>query len=95
MTPINLIHYPFCPPDRIGDGAHRGRNPCSTVVLSKLSRREDASGDQQHALATLVHLRSLAVSLYVRHCVRVVWMLVLGEERSATLERDAEALSTW
>jgi hypothetical protein len=32
MTPINLFHYPFCPPDRIGDDTHSGKNPRTTVV---------------------------------------------------------------
>jgi hypothetical protein len=68
MAVINFLHDSFCPSDRIGDGAHRGRNPRSAVVLRELSCREDAGGDQQHALATLVHFRSLAVSLCVRHC---------------------------
>ena len=67
MTPINLIHDLLSPADRIGDGAHRGRNPCSAVVLRELSCREDAGGDQQHALATLVHLGSLALSPCIRH----------------------------
>ena len=46
VTPVNLLHQSLCPSDRIGDGAHRGRNPRSTVVLSQLTRSKDAGGDQ-------------------------------------------------
>jgi hypothetical protein len=42
MSPINLLHNPFCPPNRICNGAHRGRNPCSAVVLRQLPSREGA-----------------------------------------------------
>jgi hypothetical protein len=35
---VRLTHGPlFRPPDRIGNGAHRGRNTCPAVVLSQLS----------------------------------------------------------
>lgn len=43
---INLLHYSFCPPDTVCNGAHRGRNPRSTVVLRQFACREDAGGDQ-------------------------------------------------
>ena len=45
MTPINLFHDTFRPADRIGDGTHRGRNPCSAVILCQLACREDRRGD--------------------------------------------------
>ena len=70
MAVINLFHDPLCPPHGVGNGAYCGRNPCSAVVLRELPCREDAGGDQQHALATLVHVRSLAVSLYIRYQVQ-------------------------
>jgi hypothetical protein len=57
MSPINLFHYPLCPPDTVRDGAHRRRNPRSAVVLRQLACREDAGGDQEHALATFIHPR--------------------------------------
>src|SRR5208282_3316601 len=66
VTSINLLHDPLCPAHRIGNSAHRGGNSRSTVVLSQFSGCEDAGGDQQHALATLIHFRSLARSLYIR-----------------------------
>ena len=40
VTPINLLHDLFSPLDRIGDGAHRGGNPRSAVVLRQLPRCE-------------------------------------------------------
>jgi len=69
--PINFLHDPFCPPDGIGNGAHRGGHACSAIVLGEFPSREDAGGDQQHALATFVHARSLALSPYIRHCIAV------------------------
>ena len=95
MTPINLLHYPFCPPDTVGNGAHRGRNPRSTVVLRQLAGREDAGGDQQHALATLVHQSSLAFSPFVRHSAAG-----RADARARTGgvcdgRADAKALSSW
>ena len=33
VTPINLFHDLLSPADRIGNGANRGRNSCSAVVL--------------------------------------------------------------
>jgi hypothetical protein len=68
VPPINLLHDPLCPADSIRYGSYGSRNPRSAVVLRQFSSRENAGGDQQHALATLVHFRSLAVSLCVRHC---------------------------
>jgi hypothetical protein len=66
VTPINLLHYPFRPPDRIGNGAYRGRNLCSAVILRQLPCREDAGGDQQHALAAFLHFGSVALSPCIR-----------------------------
>jgi hypothetical protein len=54
VTPINLLQYPFCPADSVSDGAHRGRNPRSAVVLRQLPCREDAGGDQQHAPPAMI-----------------------------------------
>lgn len=67
VTAINLLHDPFRPSDGIGNGCHSCRHPCSTVVLSEFPSREDARGNQKHALATFVHLGSLALSPYIRH----------------------------
>jgi hypothetical protein len=41
VTPINLLHDPLSPADRIGNGAHRGWNPCPTVVLSPASAQQE------------------------------------------------------
>ena len=46
VTPINFIHDLLCPADRIGNGA--------AFVLRQLACREDAGGDQQHALASSI-----------------------------------------
>jgi len=67
MTPINLLHDPLSPTHGIRYGSYSGRNPRSAVVLRQLSCCENAGGDQQHALATLVHFGSLALSPYVRY----------------------------
>ena len=53
--PINLLHNLLCPADRVGDGAHRRRNPLPAVILRQLPCGKDAGGDQEHALATFVH----------------------------------------
>lgn len=37
MTPINLVHDLLSPADRVGDGAHRGRDALSWLVLRQLS----------------------------------------------------------
>src|SRR5690242_18962764 len=55
VPPINFLHVPFCPADRIGDGSYSSRDACPAIVLREPTRCEDAGGDQQHALATLVH----------------------------------------
>jgi hypothetical protein len=68
MSLVNLFHDLLSPADRIGDCANCGGHSRCTVVLRQFSCRENAGGDQQHALATFVHFRSLAVSLCVRHC---------------------------
>jgi len=39
VPPINLVHYPLCPADCVGNDAHRGRNTCSAVVLRELPSR--------------------------------------------------------
>jgi hypothetical protein len=67
MTSVDLFHDPLCPAHAVCYGSYGSRNPCSAVVLRQLPCRKDRSGDQQHALATLVHFRSLALSPYVRH----------------------------
>lgn len=72
MTSINLLHDAFCPADRVGNGCHGSRHPCSAVVLRELPCREDAGCYQQHALAPFVHLRSLALSPCVRHSSKPV-----------------------
>ena len=41
MLPINLLHDPLGPSDRVGNGAHRGRHPCSAVVLRQFPCHED------------------------------------------------------
>jgi len=64
---VDLLHYPLSPSDGIGDGSYGSRNPRSAVVLRQFASRKDTGGDQQHALPTLIHLRSLAFSPYVRH----------------------------
>ena len=56
MPPINLFHYPLCPPDRIRYGSYGCRNPRPAIVLCQLSSGEDAGGDQEHALATFIHI---------------------------------------
>jgi hypothetical protein len=55
MPLINLLHNLLCPPDRIADRADCCRNPRAALVLRQLSCGENASGDQQHALAAFVH----------------------------------------
>jgi hypothetical protein len=55
VTSINLLHDPLCPAHRVGNGANRGRDTRSAVILRQFACREDAGGDQQHALATFVH----------------------------------------
>jgi len=55
MTSVDLFHDPLCPAHAVCYGSYRSRDACSAVVLRELSCREDAGGDQQHALATLVH----------------------------------------
>jgi hypothetical protein len=67
VTPINLLHYPFGPPDGIGDGAHRSGHACSAVVLRQLPCGKNSGCDQQNALSALVHGRSITYSLFVRH----------------------------
>jgi hypothetical protein len=37
VPPINLLQYPFCPSDRIGNCANGGRNTCPAVVLRQPS----------------------------------------------------------
>jgi hypothetical protein len=74
VTPINLLHDPLCPADSICDGSNGCRNPRSAVVLCQLSGRQNRGSDQRHALATLVHLRSLAVSPFVRYTPAGEWM---------------------
>jgi len=80
MTAINLFHYPFCPADSIGDGTHRGWNPCPAVVLRQRTCCEDTGGDHQHSLAPFVHFGSVALSLYIRLYFENMWMLALGVE---------------
>jgi len=67
VTPINLLHDPLSPADRIGNGAHRGWNPCPTVVLSQLPRSKNAGCNQQDPLSAFVHSGSLALSPCIRH----------------------------
>ena len=66
VTSINLLHDPLCPAHAIRYGSYGSGNPRSAVVLRQLPSREDTGGDQEHALATLIHFRSLARSLYIR-----------------------------
>lgn len=67
MPLVDLLHNPLCPPYCIGNGCDGSRNPRSTVVLRQLSGRENRRHDSDYALATFVHLGSLALSLCVRH----------------------------
>jgi len=67
VTPINLFHDPLCPANSIRYGSYGSRNPRSAVVLRQSSGRQNRGGDQQHALPALIHLRSLALSLCIRH----------------------------
>lgn len=69
VSSVNLLHYPLCPADCVGDGCHGRRHSRSAVVLRQLPCRKDRGGDQQNALATFVHLGSLALSLCIRHTV--------------------------
>jgi len=72
--------------------SNRRRYALSAVKVCQLACREDAGGDQQHALATFVHPGSLALSPYIRH---FIGKLALGQEQSTTSRRDGKALSTW
>ena len=64
-TPINLVHDPFCPSDRIGYGADRSRNLRLTSIRSKFPRCENAGRNQEHALASLIHeAQSSTFALY-------------------------------
>jgi hypothetical protein len=71
MTPINLLHDPLCPADSICNGSDGCRNPRSAVILCQLPCRENAGGNEQHALPALIHLRSLALSLCIRHKLQI------------------------
>lgn len=64
---INREHNPLRPSDCILNRHDRGRNAGVAIVLRQLSRRKDAGGDQQHALAALLHLRMVAYSLFIRY----------------------------
>ena len=67
MPPINLLHDPFRPAHCVGNGADRSRNSCSTVVWGELASRKNRRHDCDYAFPALVHVGSLAFSLYVRH----------------------------
>jgi len=54
-TSINFSHDLFSPPDRIGDGTDGGRHPSPAIVLRQSPGSEDAGGDQQNSLSSLVH----------------------------------------
>jgi hypothetical protein len=41
VTSIDLLHYPFCPLDSVGNSAHCGRNPCSAVELCQFACCKD------------------------------------------------------
>jgi hypothetical protein len=69
--PINLSQDFLSPPYRIGDGAHGCRNLLCAFVLCQFAGRQNRGGDQQHALATLIHPGSLALSPYVRHKLKI------------------------
>ena len=71
---INLLHDPLCPAHAIRYGSYGSGNPRSAVVLRQFTSRQNRGGDQQHALATFVHARSLAFSPYIRHNAAGAWM---------------------
>jgi len=85
---VNFLHDAFRPPHRVGDGAHRGGNPRSAVVLRQFAGRQNRGGDQQHALSTFVHQSSLALSLFVRYKLSRV-DVGAPRARCATCEPDA------
>jgi hypothetical protein len=95
MTFVNRLHNLLCPPYSIGYGSYGSRNPRSTVVLRQFSSRQNRGGDQQHALATLVHFRSLALSPYVRYIAKSLKWRVLEDRSPRHRSRDDNALSTW
>ncbi len=61
MTPINFLHDPLCPADRIRDCGDRGRNPRSTVELREFTCCEDARGNEQNTLAPLIHAQQITI----------------------------------
>jgi len=86
MTPINLLHNPLCPADSICNGSYGCRNPRSAVVLRQFSCRKNACGDQQHALATLVHFRNLPYWFEIGEEPEDSW-----EKEQARSEKSSEA----
>jgi len=58
LEDLDWKRHPYC--------SHGCRDTPPAVVLRQLACREDAGGDQQHALATLVHAKNLASSPFVR-----------------------------
>lgn len=67
---INLDHDFFCPSDRVRNGADRRRNSLPAVVLSKLACGENTGSNEENPLASLFHLRILAVFAFYlpQHC---------------------------
>src|SRR6266849_9886139 len=59
-TSVNLIHDPLSPANRVRYGADRCRNSRSTIVMSELAGRKNACRNQQNALASLIHARTLS-----------------------------------
>lgn len=53
--PINLREDLFRPNDGVRDGTNCRGDLRSCWILRQLPRREDGGGDQQHALAPLIH----------------------------------------
>src|SRR5438477_4585751 len=66
-APINLLHDPLCPLDRVINGADRCRDSRSSFVLSKFPRCENTGGNQEHALAPSSTDGILALSPCIRH----------------------------
>ena len=85
--PINFSHDFLSPPDRVGDGAHRCRNPLSALILSKLPRWKEGFCSQKSPLYTI----TVAVELALLS-VRVATLSKRGKDFAKVLMMGAMSL---
>ena len=68
---IEPLHYPLCDPNSVADHTRLARRHRSAVPVTKPPCRKYRGGDQQNTLASFVHDRTVAYSLFVRYTLPV------------------------